>query len=166
MEADAMDKKTVNTNRISSLVIAIIMLVLFSSCSENRETESTEATVKKETVAEVKGVSQKKLVYIVSDIGIPFWEIMGRGVRNASEKSGYELEILSAGNDSKTELESHLNKVKSTYNNETLDYTDGIKVTFKDSWLHVRASNTEPIIRYFAEAKTKEEAQKLIDSVF
>ncbi len=39
---------------------------------------------------------------------------------------------------------------------------DGLKFDFKDSWLHIRPSNTEPIIRIFAEAKSRQKAQGLI----
>lgn len=39
---------------------------------------------------------------------------------------------------------------------------DGVKVVFKDAWVHLRPSNTEPIIRVVAEAKTKAEARGLV----
>jgi ribose transport system substrate-binding protein len=42
---------------------------------------------------------ENKVVYIVSDIRIPFWEIMSRGIKKAANERGYELEILSANND-------------------------------------------------------------------
>lgn len=38
---------------------------------------------------------------------------------------------------------------------------DGLKINFSDSWIQIRSSNTEPIIRIIAEAKTKDEAEKL-----
>jgi phosphomannomutase len=40
---------------------------------------------------------------------------------------------------------------------------DGIKISFQDKWVQLRASNTEPFVRVIAEAKAKEEAQNLID---
>lgn len=42
---------------------------------------------------------------------------------------------------------------------------DGVKIDFPDRWVHLRASNTEPIIRVYAEAATEEEAQKTADNV-
>lgn len=65
-----------------------------------------------------------------------------------------------------TDINLLLKKVKELYYNEKIDCNDGVKVIFKDSWLHVRSSNTEPIIRYFAEAKTTKEATRLINSVY
>ncbi len=49
--------------------------------------------------------SPKKLVYLVSDLRIPFWEIMSRGIKNQADQLGYELEILSAENDARKELQ-------------------------------------------------------------
>jgi ribose transport system substrate-binding protein len=48
----------------------------------------------------------KKLAYIVSDIQIPFWDIMARGIKNKAGALGYQIDIYSAGNDKKTELEA------------------------------------------------------------
>jgi phosphomannomutase len=42
---------------------------------------------------------------------------------------------------------------------------DGIKISWPDRWLHVRGSNTEPILRIVAEAKTKAEARALIAGI-
>ena len=39
---------------------------------------------------------------------------------------------------------------------------DGIKINFTDSWIHLRKSNTEPVIRLYSEAKTKSDANSLI----
>ncbi len=43
------------------------------------------------------------------------------------------------------------------------DTRDGLKLDFPDSWVHLRASNTEPIIRIYTEAKSAEEADELAD---
>lgn len=48
--------------------------------------------------------NQKKLVYMVSDLRIPFWDIMARGVRSKANELGYSVEIYSANNSSKSEL--------------------------------------------------------------
>ncbi len=46
-----------------------------------------------------------------------------------------------------------------------IDDRDGIKITFKDSWVHIRASATEPVIRVIAEACSKKKANNLIEKV-
>ena len=52
-------------------------------------------------------------------------------------------------------------KIKSQYIKSNLNLEDGVKIIFNDSWVHIRSSNTEPIIRIYSEAKTKDEAEKL-----
>lgn len=62
------------------------------------------------------------------------------------------------------DIDAILNKIKELYCNNT-DVTitdiDGIKLDFPESWVHLRKSNTEPIIRVYSEAKTMEEADAL-----
>lgn len=58
-----------------------------------------------------------------------------------------------------------LNKVKEKYKNEKITDIDGVKIDFKEGWVHLRKSNTEPIIRIYSEAETSEKADKLADSV-
>ncbi len=48
---------------------------------------------------------------------------------------------------------------------ERLNTIDGVKISFADGWVHLRPSNTEPIIRLYAEAKTVERAQMLVDEI-
>ncbi|MFA7123255.1 MAG: phosphoglucosamine mutase, partial [Candidatus Delongbacteria bacterium] len=52
--------------------------------------------------------------------------------------------------------------MKST-SEESLDLTDGIKINGDFWWVQLRKSNTEPIARIFAEARTKNEAEELVD---
>ena len=40
---------------------------------------------------------------------------------------------------------------------------DGVKIDFEDSWVHLRKSNTEPIIRIYTEAPTADAADSLAD---
>lgn len=51
------------------------------------------------------------------------------------------------------------------YKDEKINDIDGLKVDFADSWVHLRTSNTEPIMRIYTEAKTQAEADELADSV-
>lgn len=67
--------------------------------------------------------------------------------------------------ESREEVEAILAKVKEVYADYEIDLTDGVKVIFENGWLHVRASNTEPIVRYFAEAPTREQAEVWVSKV-
>ena len=51
------------------------------------------------------------------------------------------------------------------YSSQKIDSVDGLKIDFKDSWVQLRKSNTEPIIRVYSEAKSQESADDLANSV-
>ena len=55
--------------------------------------------------------------------------------------------------------------MKEKYANENITDIDGVKIDFADSWVHLRKSNTEPIIRIYSEAHTMQEADKLADDI-
>jgi phosphomannomutase len=51
------------------------------------------------------------------------------------------------------------------YSEEKLTTIDGVKIDFANSWVHLRKSNTEPIIRIYTEAPSQEEADNLADRI-
>lgn len=64
-----------------------------------------------------------------------------------------------------TDVRAILEKVKNAYAGEKINDIDGVKIDFADCWVHLRASNTEPIIRVYSEAKTMEKAESLAAKV-
>lgn len=60
-----------------------------------------------------------------------------------------------------TDVDAILAKVKELYKNEEINDIDGVKIDFPDKWVHLRKSNTEPIIRVYSEASTMEAADEL-----
>ncbi len=60
-----------------------------------------------------------------------------------------------------TDVDAILEKVKSIYSNEEINDIDGVKIDFADSWVHLRKSNTEPIIRVYSEGLSAEAADKI-----
>ncbi|MDI3321022.1 phosphoglucosamine mutase [Pinibacter soli] len=58
-----------------------------------------------------------------------------------------------------------LAKVQSAYADQKLNTEDGLKIDLLDGWIHLRASNTEPIIRIYTEATTKETAEQFANDV-
>lgn len=67
-------------------------------------------------------------------------------------------------------VDAILEHVKGVYKNERVNDIDGVKIDFADGWVHLRKSNTEPIIRVYSEAATMDEAnalaQRVIDEVW
>ena len=75
--------------------------------------------------------------------------------------------------DASTDVDAILNKVKAMYQNEAgveVNDIDGVKIDFPDKWVHLRKSNTEPIIRVYSEANTMQAAdeigKKIMDVVY
>ena len=70
-------------------------------------------------------------------------------------------------NKSKLELSKKINtndllkKIENFYKNEKISKEDGLKIDFKESWAHIRKSNTEMILRIYTEAKTEDKAKSL-----
>lgn len=69
-----------------------------------------------------------------------------------------------------TNVDLILQKVKEMYKDEEVNDIDGVKIDFPDKWVHLRKSNTEPIIRVYSEASTMEAAdeigKKVMDVVY
>ena len=70
---------------------------------------------------------------------------------------------------SATNVDSILESIKNKFNNDKINLVDGVKIDFPDSWVHLRKSNTEPIIRIYSEAKSQkiadDLANKFIDEI-
>ncbi|MBT5440148.1 MAG: phosphoglucosamine mutase, partial [Candidatus Marinimicrobia bacterium] len=56
-------------------------------------------------------------------------------------------------------------KVKELFSDAEINSIDGLKLIWKDRWIHIRGSNTEPIMRIYAEASSKKEAEILVEQV-
>jgi len=62
-----------------------------------------------------------------------------------------------------TKIQDLFDKIKWHYRNHPILDIDGVKVEFPDGWVHIRASNTEPILRVYAECTSPEKAQQYAD---
>ena len=63
------------------------------------------------------------------------------------------------------DVDGILSTMESNYAHENLTTIDGVKIDFADSWVHLRKSNTEPIIRIYTEAPSQVEADALADRI-
>lgn len=63
------------------------------------------------------------------------------------------------------DVDAILEAVKTKFASEKITDIDGVKIDFADSWVHLRKSNTEPIIRIYSEAHTMEQADKLAQQI-
>ena len=67
----------------------------------------------------------------------------------------------------KSLIDKIMSEMKKIYASEDINDIDGVKISFESrkEWVHLRKSNTEPIIRIYAESATKESAEKLADEI-
>lgn len=63
------------------------------------------------------------------------------------------------------DVDAILEAMKKRYSNEDITTIDGVKIDFAENWVHLRKSNTEPIIRIYTEAKSQHEANALADKI-
>ncbi|MDP6339156.1 MAG: phosphoglucosamine mutase [Candidatus Marinimicrobia bacterium] len=63
------------------------------------------------------------------------------------------------------DLEKLIKDVSNLFNDAEVNTFDGVKFTWEDRWVHLRKSNTEPIMRIYAEAPNKNDAEKLVQKI-
>ena len=76
----------------------------------------------------------------------------------------YFMSKQKADLDPTVDMKRLLDELEQKYSGEETNNVDGLKIDFADSWVHLRKSNTEPIIRIYSEAKTQVAADALADS--
>ena len=71
--------------------------------------------------------------------------------------------------DKTVNVDKIINEISEKYSDEEINNEDGLKIDFENSWVQLRKSNTEPIIRVYSEAKSQEKANilssKFIDEI-
>lgn len=65
----------------------------------------------------------------------------------------------------KINVDDLLGKIKTAFSKEKINTEDGVKIDFAEGWVHLRKSNTEPIIRIYSEGKTAEKANEFADLI-
>ncbi len=98
-----------------------------------------------------------------------FLTLMAKSGKKVSEiKAGlpqYEIAKNKIELTPEIDVDAILEAVKEKFSSEEVNDIDGVKIDFASSWVHLRKSNTEPIIRIYSEASTMEEANELAESI-
>lgn len=63
------------------------------------------------------------------------------------------------------DIDALLNKIKENFKDERINDIDGVKIDFAEGWVHLRKSNTEPIIRIYSESSSEQRANELAELV-
>lgn len=126
----------------------------------------------KSTKAVIGGEGNGGVIYPASHngrdalVGIALFlsHLAKKGIKCSDLRSEYPSYFMSKNKIQLTadiDVDTILEKVKILYKNEKVTDIDGVKIDFADSWVHLRKSNTEPIIRVYSEAGSKGAADLL-----
>lgn len=126
----------------------------------------------KRTGAVIGGEGNGGVIYPASHYGRDalvgvalFLTLLAKSGKKVSElKAGYPAYAIAKNKIQLTEdidVDAILEAVKAKFAGERITDIDGVKIDFPESWVHLRKSNTEPIIRIYSEAHTMEEAEEL-----
>ncbi len=89
-----------------------------------------------------------------------------RSIACTELKSGYPAYYMSKNKVQLTpeiDVDKVLSQIEEKYKSEEVSTVDGVKIDFDDKWVHMRKSNTEPIIRIYTEAKSQDEADEIAE---
>ncbi|MDR0969032.1 MAG: phosphoglucosamine mutase [Lentimicrobiaceae bacterium] len=95
-------------------------------------------------------------------------DLARKNVPVSALKKSYPLYFMSKNKielDKNTDVDALLEKIAQQFHNEEVNTADGVKIDFAEGWVHLRKSNTEPIIRIYSEGKTDAEAKRLASFV-
>ena len=130
----------------------------------------------KETNAIIGGEGNGGVIYPESHYGRDalvgvglFLSLLAKSGKKVSELKATYPQYAIAKNKIELTPEIDVDKIllamKEKYASENITDIDGVKIDFSDSWVHLRKSNTEPIIRIYSEATTMEKANKLAEDI-
>lgn len=126
----------------------------------------------KETNAVIGGEGNGGVIYPAShygrdalvDIGLFLTHLAKKGMKVSELRASYPPYFISKQKVELTpdiDVDAILEKVKEKFAAYDITDIDGVKIDFPDKWVHLRKSNTEPIIRIYAEASTTADAEAL-----
>lgn len=101
-------------------------------------------------------------------IALMLTQMAKTGKKPTELRSGYPSYVISKNRIDlrpDVDVDALLKKVKEMHKGENINDIDGVKIDFAKSWVHLRKSNTEPIIRIYAEAQTEGEANALAEKI-
>ena len=133
-------------------------------------------TKMKETNAVIGGEGNGGVIYPESHYGrdalvgiaLILSHLAHKGCKTSELRASYPSYFIAKNRidlEPSTDVDAILAKIKEVYKNEKINDIDGVKIDFADSWVHLRKSNTEPIIRIYSEAYTMEKANKIAEEI-
>ena len=163
--------ESVVTNLSSSRALEDLAQQYNVECHKSAVGEKNVVTKMKEVAAVIGGEGSGGIIYpklhhgrdALAGIALVLNLLADRGISMTELRSSYSSYYMAK---EKVKLDKINPKqviasLREKYKEERIDTTDGLKIDFKNSWIHLRKSNTEPIMRIYTEARTQQEAQSL-----
>ena len=104
----------------------------------------------------------------LAGIGLFLTHLAKSGMKCSELRDSYPVYVISKNKIELTpeiDVDSILEGMKEKYADEDINTIDGVKIDFPTEWVHLRKSNTEPIIRIYAESDTREKADALANRI-
>ena len=160
------------SNRSSSRALRDVTLALGCSYTASAVGEVNVTTEMKRTGAVIGGEGNGGVIYPAAHYGRDalvgvalFLTLMAKSGKKVTElKAGYPQYAIAKNKIELTpeiDVDAILAEVKRLYADEKITDIDGVKIDFANGWVHLRKSNTEPIIRIYSEAATMAEADAM-----
>ena len=164
------------SNLSSSRALRDVTLAHGCSYTASAVGEVNVTTEMKRTGAVIGGEGNGGVIYPAAHYGRDalvgvalFLTLLAKSGKKVSElKAGYPAYAIAKNKIQLTpsiNVDALLDEVKRIYANEKITDIDGVKIDFANGWVHLRKSNTEPIIRIYSEAPTMAEADALADDI-
>lgn len=164
------------SNLSSSRALKDITLKHGCSYAASAVGEVNVVTLMKETGAVIGGEGNGGVIYPASHYGRDalvgvalFLTLLAKSGKKVSElKKEYPTYAIAKSKIELTpsiDVDALLDAVKVKFSNGSITDIDGVKIDFPNSWVHLRKSNTEPIIRVYSEAATMEDAEALAQQI-
>lgn len=164
------------SNLSSSRALRDVTLAHGCSYSASAVGEVNVVTKMKETGAVIGGEGNGGVIYPAAHYGRDalvgvalFLTLLAKSGKKVSElKKQYPAYAIAKNKVELTpdvDVDAILKAIKAKYATEKVTDIDGVKIDFADSWVHLRKSNTEPIIRIYSEAQTIDEAEALGNAI-
>ena len=101
-------------------------------------------------------------------VGLFLTAFVKSGLKMSDYKNTFPQYVMSKNKVELTagiDVDNILATIANDYKNEEVSTIDGVKIDFKEGWVHLRKSNTEPIIRIYSESKSSEMAENLANTI-
>lgn len=160
------------SNMSSSRALRVVTEKYGYSCAASAVGEVNVVEMMKQTGAVIGGEGNGGVIYpelhygrdALAGIALFLTHLAKSGKKCSELRKSYPDYFISKNKIELTpdvDVERILEKIKALYRHEKISTVDGVKIDFENEWVHLRKSNTEPIIRIYSESDSMEKADSL-----